>query len=233
MGTAVTLSATASDLEDGNLSASIVWTSNIDGQIATGSSSWAWLSIGTHTITASVTDSAGVSDSESVTVVVNPLPSLLETFEDGAAGWTTSGLWHMVSNTNCVTAAAPAAPSAMYYGQDSSCNYDVGTTGGNLISPVITGITASSVLTFNYFRMVESNAAGHDVTAVDVLVGATSTNVFTRNSTNPSVAQWESSGNISLASFAGQNIQLRFRFHSRNSLSNNHAGWLVDDIIVE
>ncbi len=233
MGTAVTLSATASDLEDGNLSASIVWTSSLDGQIATGSSSWAWLSIGTHTITASVTDSAGVSDSESVTVVVNPLPSLMETFENGATGWTTSGLWHMVSNTSCVTAAAPTAPTAMYYGQDSSCNYDVGTTGGNLISPVLTGITASSVLTFNYFRMVESNTATHDVTAVDVLVGGTSTTVFTRNSTDASVAAWLSSGNISLASFAGQNIQLRFRFHSRNSLSNNHAGWLVDDIIVE
>jgi murein tripeptide amidase MpaA len=233
MGTAVTLSGSASDLEDGNLSASMTWTSNIDGQIATGSSSWAWLSIGTHTITASVTDSAGVSASSSVTVVVNPLPSFVETFEDGAAGWTTSGLWHMVSNTSCVTPAAPAAPSAMYYGQDSSCTYDVGATGGNLISPVITGITASSVLSFNYFRMVENNAAGRDVTAVDVLVGATSTTVFTLNSTNPSVAEWLSSGNISLASFAGQNIQLRFRFHSRNSLSNNHAGWLVDDIIVE
>jgi carboxypeptidase T len=74
MGTALTLSGAASDLEDGNLSAGMVWTSNIDGQLATGSGAWAFLSIGTHTITASVTDSAGTGASDSVTVVVNPLP---------------------------------------------------------------------------------------------------------------------------------------------------------------
>jgi carboxypeptidase T len=233
MGTAVTTSGAASDFEDGDLSNSIVWTSDLDGEIATGSGAWAFRSIGTHVVTASVTDSAGVIASDSITVTVNPMPTFLETFEDGAAGWTATGLWHMVSNASCAAAAAPVAPSAMYYGQDSSCSYDVGTTGGNLISPVIGNITASSVLSFNHFRVVESNPAGLDVTAVDVLVNGASTTVFTRNSTNPSVAQWEPSGNISLASFAGQNIQLRFRFHSRNNQNNNHAGWLIDDVIIE
>jgi hypothetical protein len=229
MGTAVSFTGAASDLENGNLSSSIVWTSSVDGQLATGNEAWTFLSTGTHTITASVTDSAGASASASITVTVNPF---VETFEGGADGWTTTGLWHPVSNTSCITAAAPAAPGAMYYGQDASCNYDVGTTGGNLVSPVISGITASSVLKFNYFRMVESNAAGVDVTAVDVLVGGTATTVFTRNSNNPSVAEWVSSGDISLASFAGQNIQLRFRFHSRNGQNNGQTGWLVDDIVV-
>jgi carboxypeptidase T len=73
MGTAVTLGGTASDFENGNLSSSIVWTSNIDGQITTGSGAWAFLSIGTHTITATVTDSAGVSASDTVTVTVSQL----------------------------------------------------------------------------------------------------------------------------------------------------------------
>jgi carboxypeptidase T len=232
-GTAVTLFGSASDFEDGNLSSSIVWTSSIDGQLATGSGAWAFLSIGTHTITASVTDSAGTPASDSVTVTVEPLPTFLATFEDGAAGWTTSGLWHLTSSTTCVTASAPSAPSAMYYGQDSSCNYDVGITSGNLTSPVITNITASSVLSFNYFRKVESNSSTYDVTAVDVLVGSSSTTVFTRSSANPSVTQWQSSGPISLAAFAGQPIQLRFRFHSRNSLNNNHTGWVVDDIMID
>ena len=72
-GMAVTLGGTASDFENGNLSSSIVWTSSIDGHIATGSGAWAFLSIGTHTITATVTDRSGVSASDSVTVVVRTL----------------------------------------------------------------------------------------------------------------------------------------------------------------
>ncbi len=75
MGTALTLSATASDLEDGDLAASIVWTSSRDGQVATGPGAWLFLSVGTHTLTASVTDSAGADASDSITVTVNPLPS--------------------------------------------------------------------------------------------------------------------------------------------------------------
>jgi carboxypeptidase T len=234
-GTPVALAATANDAEDGDLTGSIVWTSNIAGQIATGGSASVVLPVGAHTITASVTDSANGSASDVTTVVVTPPPLFEESFEDGATGWTTSGLWHLVTNTNCTTPApgAPSLPNAMYYGQNSTCNYDVGITSGNLLSPVISGINASSVLSFNYFRRVESSTAGYDITAVDVLVGATSTTVFTRNSTNPSVAQWVSSGNISLASFAGQNIQLRFRFHSRTNTNNNHTGWLVDDIVIQ
>jgi murein tripeptide amidase MpaA len=235
-GTPVALAATATDAEDGNLTGSIVWTSSISGQIATGGSASVSLPIGTHTITASVTDSGSASDNDSITVVVTPAPLFEATFENGATGWTTSGLWHLVTSSTCTSpeAGATSPPNAMYYGQNATCNYDLGaTTSGNLVSPVITGINAGSVLRFNYFRKVESSASGYDITAVDVLVGTTATAVFTRNSTNPSVAQWVASGDISLAAFAGQSIQLRFRFHSRNNLSNNFTGWLVDDVVVQ
>jgi carboxypeptidase T len=234
LGTPVSLAATASDPEDGNLTGSIVWHSNLSGQIATGGSASVSLPLGTHTITASVTDSGNATGSGSVTVVVTPAPVFEANFENGAAGWTTSGLWHLVTSTGCTSPepGASSPPNAMYYGQDSSCNFDVGTTSGNLISPVITGITSGSVLRFNYFRRVESNASGYDVTAVDVLSGTTVTTVFSRTSTNPSTPQWLSSGNISLAAFAGQSIQLRFRFHSRNSFNNDFTGWLIDDVVI-
>lgn len=54
-GKDVVLTATALDPEDGNLSAAIQWSSNVDGPI----SSPASLSFGPHVITASVTDSSG------------------------------------------------------------------------------------------------------------------------------------------------------------------------------
>ena len=232
-GTAVDLVATASDVEDGDLTASIVWTSSISGQIATGGSASVFLTAGTHTITASVTDSDGADAGASIVVNVTPPPLFAESFEDGAAGWTATGLWHLVTNTSCTTPSAPSLPNAMYYGQDSTCNYDVGANSGTLDSPLITGTTASSVLTFNYFRVVESSGSGYDVTGVDIIAGGSTTNVFTRNSTHPSVAQWVSSGNISLAAFEGQSFRIRFRMHTRNGLNNNHTGWLIDDIVIQ
>ena len=71
-GTSLTFSATADDSEDGDISASLAWTSSLDGSIGSGASfSTSGLSVGTHTVTASVTDSGGLSDSDTVTVTVN------------------------------------------------------------------------------------------------------------------------------------------------------------------
>ena len=52
--------ATASDFEDGNITAAIVWTSSLNGALDTGGNfGRAALSIGAHVITASITDSQG------------------------------------------------------------------------------------------------------------------------------------------------------------------------------
>ena len=71
-GTSVTFSGSASDGEDGDISSALVWTSSLDNkQIGSGASfSTDLLSVGTHTITASVTDSGGLSGSVSVTVTI-------------------------------------------------------------------------------------------------------------------------------------------------------------------
>jgi subtilisin len=69
-GTSINFAGSASDTEDGNLTSSLVWTSNLDGQIGSGGSFSAVLSDGTHSITASVTDSGGASGSDTVTITV-------------------------------------------------------------------------------------------------------------------------------------------------------------------
>jgi len=74
-GSTVTFTATASDVEDGALSASVVWSSNLDGALGAGASVGAALSSGSHTITASVTDSAGASTSSTITVTVQAPPA--------------------------------------------------------------------------------------------------------------------------------------------------------------
>jgi hypothetical protein len=74
-GDAVTLTGTASDIEDGDLSASIVWTSDLDGAIDTGASvGTSALSAGNHTLTATVTDGGGLQGSAQIGLTVNAGP---------------------------------------------------------------------------------------------------------------------------------------------------------------
>jgi hypothetical protein len=77
-GESVGFTGTASDTEDGSLSASIVWTSDVDGALGTGASlaTTALVTSGSHTITGTVTDSGGRMGSAQLTVIVNASPSV-------------------------------------------------------------------------------------------------------------------------------------------------------------
>ena len=76
VGNSLTFTANANDAEDGDLSSSITWASSIDGSLGSGNSISANLSVGTHTITASVSDSNGTSGNASITVTVNEVPNV-------------------------------------------------------------------------------------------------------------------------------------------------------------
>ena len=72
----ITLSGTGADTEDGTLTgASLVWTSNVDGQLGTGNTVSTGLSAGTHTITLTVTDSLGAIAITTDTVTVHEPPT--------------------------------------------------------------------------------------------------------------------------------------------------------------
>ena len=77
-GASVTLTGSASDAEDGDLSTALAWSSSLDGALGTGASvTTSSLSVGSHTITASVTDSDSNTTTQSITVQVtaNTAPS--------------------------------------------------------------------------------------------------------------------------------------------------------------
>jgi len=72
-GTSIPFSCEAADSEDGGVPDNrLVWTSNLDGQIGTGSSFSYVLHDGTHEITVTAIDSGGLTDSDSITIIVTP-----------------------------------------------------------------------------------------------------------------------------------------------------------------
>ena len=161
---------------------------------------------------------------------------LVEDFSGDVSDWTASGLWHLAVDTTCATPGYSSATESVYYGQESTCNYSTGAaTSGVLSAPVVTGVTADTTLTFEYFRQVENSASGSfDQTSVEVkaTTGSTWTTVWSRDSTDVSAAAWTSSGVISLAAWAGSDVEIRFVFDSVDEQANTFVGWLVDDIVV-
>jgi subtilisin len=74
-GASVTLQGSAMDTEDGSLTSTLRWSSNLDGSLGTGGSVTKVLRDGVHTITSSATDSGGRTGSDSITVTVAPQAS--------------------------------------------------------------------------------------------------------------------------------------------------------------
>ncbi|NNE84044.1 MAG: hypothetical protein HKN28_08750 [Alphaproteobacteria bacterium] len=62
------------DDEDGDLKGSLTWTSDLVGPIGNGANPSAVLTLGTHTVTASVDDSAAQTGDDSITVTVSDTP---------------------------------------------------------------------------------------------------------------------------------------------------------------
>jgi len=91
-GSSISFSASATDTLDGNISSGLAWTSNIDGSIGSGGSLSRTLSAGTHTITAWVTDSSGMTGSRSVTITVVAASSSTTGASLSARGYKTKGL---------------------------------------------------------------------------------------------------------------------------------------------
>jgi hypothetical protein len=96
-GTALTFRGRAVDPEEGDVTASLHWTSSLDGALGSGASITRTLSLGTHTITATGTDSGLRRGSASIAVTITRFPG----YEDGSFGTTVE------TNANRATAEKP------------------------------------------------------------------------------------------------------------------------------
>ena len=69
-GANIAFMGNASDAEDGDVTAELEWNSNLEGMIGSGGSFSRVLSVGSHTVTASLTDTGGLSGSDAITVTI-------------------------------------------------------------------------------------------------------------------------------------------------------------------
>ena len=117
-GDSVTFTGSATDNEDGDLTAALAWSSDLDGALGTGGSfASSGLSVGTHTITATVGDSHGLAAQAQVLLTVNSAPVQV-TFTSIAA----EDGWVLESNENSSVgnkiASSSTGTSALRAGDD-------------------------------------------------------------------------------------------------------------------
>ncbi len=115
-GASVVFSGSATDSEDGALSGSaLVWTSDKDGKIGTGTTfSISTLSLGTHAITLTATDSDGMTDVKTISIQIRPLNNYTVTFMADPNGTIQGTAIQTVVEDSSATAVS-AAPETGYH----------------------------------------------------------------------------------------------------------------------
>lgn len=115
-GDVIAFSGTATDDADGDLSSGISWTSSLDGDLGSGATVNAALTEGTHTITASATDSGSATGSAVILVTVGsggnsgtptmiaPVPGSMLTSDSETFQWSAEGVdvrkWRVLFGTS-------------------------------------------------------------------------------------------------------------------------------------
>ncbi len=186
---------------------------------------------GSYTIKLTVTDNEGDDDSTSKEIYVGEKPNEWD-FESDPSEWSTSGLWHLADDSD--TYGDSNSPThSMWYGQDSSGDYDTGSqTTGSLTSPSIdlSGVS-SAELSFSHWFETESYQDG-EYDKVEVTVNGNQ--VYYKDSTDNNVGSEDNfvKETIDISSYTGSSIDIKFTFDSVDEKENAYRGWYVDDVIV-
>jgi len=158
-------------------------------------------------------------------------------FEGDTKCWSTSGLWHLVSDTThpCFLSPAPPAGSyspenSWYYGLDPQCDYDTGfQTTGELVSPKIM-LSSDGVIRFMSWEETE-NFSGFDVREV-LITDNDGIDWYSIAVSENNAAEWYE-WIVPVDDYTGSVVRIKFRFDSIDEVTNQFPGWYLDDFGIE
>jgi hypothetical protein len=169
-----------------------------------------------------------------------------EDFEEGLGGFTVdagdTNLWHRTASC-ASTQPGHSAPNSLYFGLDSTCNYQTGGVSvGTVTSPAIVVTDPSLVkLRFSYFLGTENApTASYDAAMAQVSVnnGPFVTVASNKPGTYALVdgtGVWQRA-DINITSLvdglSSPTVRVRFGFNTVDAALNMYPGFLVDDVEV-
>ena len=141
--------------------------------------------------------------------------------------WTASGMWHESSYRS-------VDGSSWYYGQESTRNYDNGSTNSGALETKVMVPVNAPTLTFREWRQTEQ-LSYYDLSQVQVApVGSGDVvSIHAQAWTTVYQSSWQGDWTqvvVDLSAFAGQQISLRFFFNTVDSYANSYEGWYIDDV---
>ncbi|MFU8771535.1 MAG: hypothetical protein ACNA8H_03835, partial [Anaerolineales bacterium] len=181
----------------------------------------------------------GWSDATDFTIVANPFEPtppveapVFHDMEDGAPGWTSSGLWHLGEDPQ----RAFSGSHRWYYGhvpENPPGNYLTESPNyGSLTSPLIYLPDQDTPYSLRFWYLYQTESPGKiwDRRWVQISKdGSTFENVLQLYNDLPNT--WLN-GILDLSEYAGSTIQVRFYFETLDDLFNEHEGWYIDDFEI-
>ena len=125
-GAMITFTGTATDVEDGDLTAALAWASSLDGALGAGGTVMASLSDGVHQISASSTDGDGLTGQSTLSITVGGSQAL--SLEAGASNG--GNLYLIAGSATGTTPGIPAGPFLLPLAFDAYTNLTVTQTNG-------------------------------------------------------------------------------------------------------
>jgi WD40 repeat protein len=217
-GTAsVTLDGSGSSDSDGTITA-YHWYEN-DTLIAEGVTPQVELGVGAHTITLTVEDDDGATDSDEVMITVAPYPSNLpffDGFEDGTGNWTIEGAWTRTNAGHHTGSWSMRIVTPPFGNHNLVLNETLN----------LAGTTAPQLTYWTRYTLAATQSA-----YVEVSTDNGATWMWLLLNTNSTKTQWTEKS-INLSAYAGQSIKLRFRLSYPYYPNLPQPEWWIDDVQV-